>query len=132
MPASLRGDRPANVPASVPRASASPQLTIRSGWMRISGVGIAIASAAPADLDPARPPRVRAREVVDHDRGPPGPGHVAELLGQLELVAADVDRLADGVVEERDRDDVRRAVRADGREPAQLPPTDEIRAARPR
>ena len=66
--------------------------------------------AAPADLDPARVPRVRAREVVDHDRGPRGAGDVAELLRLLERGAADVDRVAHRVVDPRDRDDVRRAV----------------------
>src|SRR3954447_9897052 len=46
--------------------------------------------AAPADLDPARPPLLAAADVVDHDRHPPGAGDIAELLGQLELVTADV------------------------------------------
>src|SRR5919198_1188822 len=47
--------------------------------------------AAPADLDAARMPGIRARQVVDHDRGAARPSHVAELLRPLELEAADVD-----------------------------------------
>ena len=82
--------------------------------------------AAPADLDPARHPRVRAREVVDHDRGPPAPRDVAELLGPLELVAADVDRVPHRVVDIRHRDHVRRAVRPDRREPPELLPAGEV------
>jgi hypothetical protein len=78
--------------------------------------------AAPADLDPARVPRVRARQVVDHDRGPARRGDVAELLRPLQLVAADVDRVAHGVVDERHRGHVRRAVRADGGDPPELAP----------
>src|SRR4051812_20415981 len=39
----------------------------------------------PADLDPPRAPRLRAREVVDDDRRAARPGDVAELLGPLEL-----------------------------------------------
>src|SRR5689334_25397020 len=46
--------------------------------------------SAPADLDPPRPPLVVAADVVDDDRHPPAAPHVAELLRQLELVAADV------------------------------------------
>src|SRR3954471_1680029 len=66
--------------------------------------------AAPADLDPARTPRVCACEIVDHDRGSPGPGHVSKLLRPLELVASDVDRVARRVVDPPDWDPVRRAV----------------------
>src|SRR5262249_28092186 len=49
-----------------------------------------------------------------------GPLDVAELLRQLELVAADVDRVAGRVVDEGDGDDVRRAVGADRRDPPEL------------
>ena len=42
------------------------------------------------------------------------------FFGALELVAADVDRVAHGVVDPGDRDDVRGAVGADGRDPAEL------------
>src|SRR4051794_28530580 len=52
---------------------------------------------AAADLDPARLPFVAPADVVDHDRPPPVAGDVAELLGQLELVTADVDRVPHGV-----------------------------------
>ena len=41
------------------------------------------------DLDAARVPGVRARQVVDHDRRTPRPGHVAELLRALEVVPAE-------------------------------------------
>jgi drug/metabolite transporter (DMT)-like permease len=82
--------------------------------------------AAPAHLDPPRMPRVDAREVVDHDRRPPAAGDVAELLGVLELVPADVDRVARRVVDPGDRDDVRRAVGADRREPPELPPAGQV------
>src|SRR5919201_2168188 len=82
--------------------------------------------AAPTDLDPARTPRVCACQIVDHDRGSPGPGHVAELLRPFELAAADVDRVARGVVDPCDRDHVRGAVRADRRDPSELPPAGEV------
>src|SRR4051812_33157808 len=79
-----------------------------------------------ADLDPARMPLAGVAEIVDHDRGASGAGDVAELLGQLELVAADVDRVARGVVDPGDRDDVRGAVGADRREPSELPAAGEV------
>jgi hypothetical protein len=41
-------------------------------------------------------------------------------------VSPDVDRLARGVVEERDRHDVGRAVRADGRDASELPSAGEV------
>ena len=82
--------------------------------------------APPADLDPARVPRVGARQVVDHDRGASGPLHVAELLRRGELIAPDVDRVAHGVVDPRDRDDVRRPIRADRRDPPELPPPGQV------
>src|ERR687895_1553165 len=55
--------------------------------------------AAPADLDPARAPRVGACQIVDHNRGSPRPRHVAKLLRSPELVAADVDRVTRRVVD---------------------------------
>jgi hypothetical protein len=81
-----------------------------------------------ADLDPARVPGVGAREVVDDDRRAAGACGVAKLLGQLELVAADVDGVARGVVEKGDRDHVRRAVGADRREAAELPAARQVGA----
>jgi hypothetical protein len=36
--------------------------------------------ASSADFDRSRTPRVRALEIVDHDRDPPAPGDVAKLL----------------------------------------------------
>src|SRR5689334_7289202 len=83
--------------------------------------------AAPADLDPARAPLVVAADVVDDDRHPPAAPHVAELLRQLELVAADVDRVPRRVVDPCDGDDVRRSVAPDGREPPELAPADHVR-----
>src|SRR3954468_17336842 len=82
--------------------------------------------APAADLDAARAPGIRAREVVDDDRRTSRAGDVTELLRALELVAADVDRVAHGVVDPRDGDDVRRAVGPHGREPAELPPAAQI------
>src|SRR4051794_24188029 len=82
--------------------------------------------APPTDLDPARMPLIGVAEIIDHDRGASGAGDVAELLGQRELVAADVDRVAGGVVDPCDRDDVRGAVGADRREPPELPASREV------
>ena len=108
------------------RLGPNPQLTIRSGWSAISGVGIVIASALPADLDPTRSPGVDALEVVDHDRRSPRADDVTELLRPLELVTADVDRVAGGVVDPSDRDHMGGTVRADGRDPTQLPAAPQV------
>src|SRR3954452_24574731 len=82
--------------------------------------------APPTDLDPARMPLAGVAEIVDHGRGASGAGDVTELLGPLELVSADVDRAARGVVHPGDRDDVRSAVGADRREPSVLPTAGEV------
>jgi hypothetical protein len=60
---------------------------------------------------------IAARSVRDH---------VAKLLRSLELAAANVDRVARGVVDPRHRPDVRRAVRADRRDPSELPPAGQV------
>jgi hypothetical protein len=49
--------------------------------------------SSPADLDPAVTPRIRACEIVDHDRSSAGPRDVAELLRPPELPAAQVPKL---------------------------------------
>ena len=50
-----------------------PHVTIRSGWIRISGVGSAIASPRPRTSIPRGRHGIGARHVVDHDRRAPGP-----------------------------------------------------------
>src|SRR3954464_3800129 len=82
--------------------------------------------AAPANLDPARTPRVSAGQIVDDNGDSPSPGHVAELLRPLELVTADVDRVARRVVDPRHRDHVGRAVRADRGDPSELLPARQV------
>src|SRR4051794_9538301 len=72
-----------------------------------------------ADLDPTRHPGVRARQVIDHDRRTAAPASIPELLGALEVHAADIDRVVGGVVGPADGDDVRRPVFADRRDPAE-------------
>src|SRR6516225_1181776 len=79
-----------------------------------------------ADLDPPRLPRIRALNVVDHDRGSPGTGDVPELLRSLQLNAADLDRIPGRVVDPPDGDHMRRAVRANRRYPGELAPAGEI------
>src|SRR4051794_14224687 len=86
--------------------------------------------AATADLDAARVPRVGAPEIVDHDRRPSRARYVAELLRALELVAADLDRVARRVVDPSDGHDVRRAVGAHGGDPAELAPARHVLALR--
>ena len=98
-----------------------PQETMRSGWMRIRAAVSLDRPRPSANLDAAHPPGIGADDVVDHDRGAAaGPG-VAELLRLRVVVPADLDRVELGVVGEPDRDHVRGAVRADGRDPAQPP-----------
>lgn len=77
---------------------------------------------AAANLDGAWPPRIAAGEVVDDDRRPTACADVAELLGLLEVTAGDVDRVVLAVVGPPDRHDVRRAVGADSRDPAEAAP----------
>ncbi len=74
---------------------------------------------ASADLDASWPPR--RQHLVDDDRGAPGAGDVAELLGGGEAVPGDLDGLAVGPQRPPDRGDVRRPVRTDGRDPGQPP-----------
>src|SRR4029453_7824832 len=76
---------------------------------------------AAADLDAADTPRVHADQIVDDDRGLAGAGDVAELLRLRGFDSADLDRGLVGVQTPADRRDVRRAVLAHGRDPAQPP-----------
>jgi len=103
-----------------------PQLTMRSGWIRISGVGSAIASARPRTSIPPRVPRIRALKVVDHDRRSARAGDVPELLRLLQLDAADLDRIACRVVDPSNRHHVRGAVRANRRNPSELMAAGEV------
>src|SRR6266545_4861891 len=74
-----------------------------------------------ANLDGARPPRAGAGEIVDDDRRAAGARDVAELLGLLQPMPGDVDRVQFGVVRPADRGDVGCAVSADGRDPPEKP-----------
>ena len=77
---------------------------------------------ATADRDPSRPPRIRAREVVEDERRAPAPLDVAVLLRPREVVPADVDRVTLRVVAlHPHRHHVGRAVPADGRDAGQPP-----------
>src|SRR3954447_22931047 len=82
---------------------------------------------APAALDPPGMPGMGARQVIDHDRRAATARDVAELLRQLELVAADVDRVMRGVVDPRHRHHVRRPVTPDRGDPPELTPAGHVR-----
>src|SRR6266542_1330435 len=58
------------------------------------GLGFVEGFGASADLDASWPPR--RQHLVDDDRGAPGAGDVAELLGGGEAVPGDLDGLAVG------------------------------------
>jgi hypothetical protein len=68
---------------------------------------------------------VLATSSITH-RSSLGPGHVAKLLRALEPLASDVDRVAGRVVDPRDRDHVRRSVRANCRDASELPPAGQV------
>src|SRR5690242_1897697 len=74
----------------------NPDQRIRS----LDGLGVT------PHLDTARAPWVRAREIVDDDRGPPRALDVTVLLRSREIVTADLDRVALCVVTKADRDHV--------------------------
>src|SRR5215218_9781579 len=74
-----------------------------------------------ANFDGPRPPRADAGKVVDDDGCAAGALDVAELLGLLQPMPSDVDRIQLGVVRPADRGDVGGAVGPDGRDPPEPP-----------
>src|SRR5215211_621085 len=76
---------------------------------------------AAADFHPARAPWVGTLQVVDDDRRAPRPLDVPVLLRPREVAASDLDRVVLGVVAQADRDDVGRAVLANGCQTSESP-----------
>jgi hypothetical protein len=128
MAADRRADRATKTSSSISRygatvralrAASRPQLTIRSGWIRIRGVGSLIASPRPRISIPrgrhgsvlarssmtiaARPDLATSRNFFDRSSSRPPTSMVARR-----------------VVDPSDRDHVRRAVGADRRDPSEL------------
>lgn len=74
---------------------------------------------AAADLEPARSPGIHPLEIVDDESHARVGLQVPPLLRAFERMPADFDRLILGAQAKSDRDDVRRAVAADGRQAAE-------------
>src|SRR5215213_2844946 len=112
---SWSGDRPSASPWPKPPGDDPLGVDADQALRGTEGLGSA------ANLDGPRPPWADAGQIVDHDGCPPGALDVAELLGLLQPMPADVDGVQLGVVRPPDRGDVGGAVGPDGRDPPEPP-----------
>jgi hypothetical protein len=100
LPGCWSGDRPRVLPWPKPPGDDPLGVDTDQDLRGTEGLGSA------ANLDGPRPPRANAGQIVDDDGCAAGARDVAELLGLLQLMPGDVDRVQLGVVRPTDRGDV--------------------------